>query len=156
MRPNILRIIPVLAVAIFGVLLLTLQLGRDEDASTALDEYTRYLPGNPIPADIRCQTDNNFYEEYHTRCHVGGGTYCQFGQVMADRGVIAQATFYMCRFPVAYLMAEYGHYRSAQRYNRSNILRWYSVNAQVSNIGWPNAMQSVQTVTWWRPDEPAA
>jgi hypothetical protein len=74
---------------------------------------------------------------------------------MADRGVIAQTTFYMCRFPVAYLMAEYGHYQSAQRHNRSIILRWYSVNAQVSSVGWLDAMRPVQTVTWWRPDEPA-
>jgi hypothetical protein len=72
---------------------------------------------------------------------------------MADRAVIVQTTFYRCRFPLAYLTAEYGHYQSAQRSNRSLILRWYSVNAQVSGIGWLDNMQPVQTVTWWRPDE---
>lgn len=156
MRPNILRITPLLAVAFLGFLLVTPLMGHGEDASAALDEYARYLPGNPVPMTIRCDSDNNYFEEYLTRCHVEGGAHCKFGQIMADRGVIAQATFYMCRFPLAYLTAEYGHYQSAQRFNRSVILRWYSVTAQVSSISWLDNMQPVQTVTWRRPDVPTA
>jgi hypothetical protein len=153
MRPNILRITPLLVVAFLGVLLLTPLLGHGEDAPAALDEYARYLPGNPIPTNLSCDTNHNFYEEFHTRCRVEGGAHCAFGQIMADRGVIVQTTFYMCQFPVAYLTAEYGHFQSTQRLNRWLVLRWYSVNAQVSGIGRPDTMEIVQTVTWWRPDE---
>jgi hypothetical protein len=70
--------------------------------------------------------------------------------------MIAQITFFRCNFPLAYLTAEYGHYWSTQRSNRSIILHWYSVRAQVSDIGWLDNMQPVQTVTWWQLDGRAA
>jgi hypothetical protein len=56
MKPNVLRIAPLLAVAVLGVLLVTPLLGRGEDAPTALDEYARYLPGNPVPTNLTCDT----------------------------------------------------------------------------------------------------
>jgi hypothetical protein len=153
MKSFVIRALPVLTAAVFAAVLVMPLLGRGEDASTALDEYAPYLPGNPVPASLICQSDANYFEEYQTRCRANGGTYCEYGQVMADRGLIAQATFYGCRFPIAYLMAEYGPYRSSQRYTRSVILRWYSANIQVSSIGWLDAMHTVQTVTWWRRDD---
>jgi|FLYK01.1.fsa_nt_gi hypothetical protein len=148
-----LKLIPLLLVAAFGLLFATPLLGRGENASTALDEYARYFPGNPIPSDLSCRMEASYYEEYHTRCHVDGGTHCEFGQITGDRGRIVQVTLHQCRFPLAYLIAKYGHQRHVQRYRHSTILRWPSVYVQVSSIGWLDAMQPVRTVTWWRPVE---
>jgi hypothetical protein len=156
MRPNVLRIASLLAVAILGLLLVTSLLGRGENAHTALDEYECYMPGNPVPANITCDSSHNFYEDFYVRCYVEGGAHCESGQIMAVRGVIAQITFSRCNFPLAYLAAEYGHYRSVQRANRSIILHWYSVRAHMSDVGWLDNMQPVQTVTWWQLDGRAA
>lgn len=143
--------LPLVVIAIFGVLLVMPWLGRGEDATQALDEYERYIPGNPLPAGLRCEVNTGYHEEYPTRCEVEGGTYCAHGEVSASRGVIEQAEFTECDFPVAYLMAEYGHYRVAQHYTRLTVLRWSHVYAHVERVGWLDAMQPVETVTWWRP-----
>jgi hypothetical protein len=71
----------------------------------------------------------------------------------AARSKIEHTVFYECHFPVAYLIAEYGHYRLAQHYSNALVLRWSHVYAHVDNDGWLNAMQPVNTVTWWRPFE---
>lgn len=145
------RTLLLVVIAIFGVLLVIPTLGRGEDATQALDEYAPYFPGNPLPTGLRCEVNADYYEEYQTQCEVEGGAYCAYGEVSADRGVIEQAAFYECRFPVAYLMAEYGHYRVAQHYARSTVLRWSHVYAHVERAGWLDAMQPVEAVTWWRP-----
>ena len=151
MKSGSFGIIPLIIAIGFGAVLLSQYMGRGEDASTALDEYERYFPGNPLPAGLSCEMDTSYYGEYHTRCDVDGGAHCGYGQVAANRGIIEQAAFYQCHFPVAYLTAEYGHYRLAQRYRRSLVLRWSSVYAQVSHTGWLYAMQPVVAVIWWRP-----
>jgi hypothetical protein len=148
---NPFRFLSLVIIAVFAALLVMPQLGRGDDATQALDEYERYIPGNRLPDGLPCGLNTSYFEEYRTRCQVEGGTYCAYGRVSADRGVIEHAVFYECSFPVAYLMAEYGHYRIAQHYRRSTILRWSHVYAHVENIGWLDAMQTVETVAWWRP-----
>ncbi len=145
------RFLPLVIIAVFGALLAMPRLGRGEDATQALDEYEHYIPGNPLPPGLQCEVDTSYHQEYHTSCEVEGGTYCAYGEVSANRGVIEHTVFHECHFPVAYLMAEYGHYYLAQHYKRLTVLRWSHVYAHVESTGWLDAMQTVEAVTWWRP-----
>ncbi len=155
MTTRTLRFLPVLAAVLLGILLFAPHVGRGEDASSALDEYARYLPGNPVPGDLSCRTMMGFYEvETQMACHADGGSYCDFGRVIANHGVITQATFYRCNFPLAYLTAQYGRYDQIRRYSQTIILRWHGVSANVRRTGLFHLMQSVYVVTWWKPLHP--
>lgn len=140
----------ILLIVLFIFATLMPQFGWGTDAASALDEYTRFFPGNALPDDLDCATSQNHYEEYRTYCHTEGGAHCAFGQIVADRDVIVQTSYYLCHFPIAYLTAEYGHYDNTRRLQQSLLVRWPFVYAHVATSGWLDAMETAQTVTWWR------
>lgn len=154
MSPNTLRFIPALAALVFGMLLLTPQLGHGEDATTALADYQPFMPGNPIPADVECEGMSGFYDSLQVLCRAEGGPYCERGYMVGREGIIIHTTFYRCNFPVAYLIAEYGRYEEVRRYRRVLVLRWPDTYAHVRREGWLNSMQPVSIVTWWKRPEP--
>jgi len=154
MPPYTLRLIPALALVVFGVLMVAPQLGQGEDAAHALAEYEPYLPGNPLPDNLNCESAGGYYNYAQVLCHADGGSYCERGYVMARNDIITHTSFFHCNFPVAYLIAEYGRYEQVRRYKRIIMLRWPNAYAHVRRDGWLNAMAPVSIITWWRPAAP--
>jgi hypothetical protein len=149
-----LRIFPALAAVVFGMLMMASQLRQGEDAAHGLAAYERYLPGNPLPEGMECETTNGFYNYSQVMCRAEGGPYCEHGYVLVRNNVIMHTSFFRCHFPVAYMIAEYGRYEQVRRYKRVILLRWQGAYAHVRRTGWLNAMASVSIVTWWRPAPP--
>jgi hypothetical protein len=143
--------IATVVVCLFGVLLLAPQIGRGEDASQALAEYSPYMPGNAVPHNLTCNSVSGYDEELQLMCRVPGGTFCQHGYIMVDDGIITQTSFFKCHFPLAYLIAQYGRYEQVQHFSRVVILRWPDMYAHVRRDGRFYAMQPVHIISWWQP-----
>ena len=137
-------------IGLFGVLLLAPQIGRGEDASQALAEYSPYMPGSALPRNVTCDAISG-YDEFQASCRVPGGTFCQYGYIIVTDSIITQTSFFKCHFPLAYLIAQHGRYEHMQQFSKVFILRWGNMSAHVRRDGRFYAMQPVHIISWWQP-----